>query len=85
MTTEELEQLMRAHKCGFSIQTMDNEGDQLPRTYYGCELVDGHWEVIGQGFGDTIVEAVYEALKSKCGQDTWSDTAKWIYSESKKP
>jgi len=62
MTTTELEQLMLAHKCGFCVFT---EGDG-----YGCEMVDGmDNDVIGKGFGPSIVEAVYEALKSKFGKD----------------
>ncbi len=76
MTTEELEQLMRAHKCGFVLES-NADG-------FKCELDDG-LDTLGVGSGPSIVEAVYEALKSKCGQNTWSDTAKWIYSESKKP
>ena len=63
MTTEELEQLMQAHKCGFCVFTCD-EG-------YACELTSAPElgeEVLGHGVGKTVVEAVYEALKSKCGE-----------------
>lgn len=64
MTTTELEQLMLAHKCGFAVFTCD-EG-------YCCELYSApeHGEeMLGHGSGPSVVEAVYEALKSKCGKD----------------
>lgn len=60
MTTTELEELMHIHKCGFAVFTCD-EG-------YCCELdsyPEHGDEMIGHGTGITIVEAVYEALKSK--------------------
>lgn len=81
MTTEQLEQLMQAHKCIFDIS-------KCVDGLYECEIYDPSADfthesgIVGWGTGPSIVEAVYEALKSKMGKSYVKDECDRIINET---